>query len=345
MNSILHVTVSCFKDYQTPDNPKDVDLLAWLRSEKYHAAVEQIRSIKDKEHRDQLKATLPAVTPSGKFNYRNADSLVRHSSFLQFDIDLKENQHIKNYSSLKDQLCNIVNVAYCGLSASGLGYWGVIPISYPEQHKAHFEALKRDFAKYGIAIDEKPKNVASLRGYSWDADAYFNHNAKVYTKTWKPEKRQREYVPTDCNGSDTRQRVEQLIQQIQSLHLDITASYATWFELGCSLANEFGEGGREYFHLISQYHPQYKETATDKQFSHCLKHNYQFKINTFFHHSKLSGIKYEPNLQKPVAREAAPGVCADNSSRQRYPEHKPFSQRITYSESYLEEMATAGTPF
>lgn len=357
MTSVLEKKVSIYKNYYTPEKSKDVSLIdiLMLNNEKLIKLIEQIRAEPDKEKRDQLKAKIFCFTPSGTFTSRSEAGLIRHSGFLQFDIDFKDNQHIKNYSSLKDEICNVVNVAYCGLSASGRGYWGLIPIAYPEQHKEHFEVLKRDFEGFGIMIDEKPKNVASLRGYSWDPDAYFNHNARIYTKTWKREKAHREFTPS-CNGAvprrdDTRQKVEQLIVQIRQSVTDITGSYGTWFELGCSLANEFGESGREYFHLISQYHPDYRENATDKQFSHCLKHNYQYQINTFFHYCKQSGIlmQYERKADVQILTSSVreiPVTDAPNDATIDIPKRTTsLSERITHSANYLQEMAAAGTPF
>lgn len=322
MASILDVKVSCFKDYQTPDNPVDISMISWLNSSKYAKEIQQLRSVEDKAKRDIIKSKLLAVTPSGSFSYRANNCLIRHSGLIQFDIDFKDNEHIDNYYDLKDQLSRIKNITYCGLSASGRGFWGLIPIAYPEKHKEHFDALQQDFASYGVVIDDKPKNVASLRGYSWDPDPYFNYQAKVYKKLLLPKKvEKRNFVVESSFPDQTRGKVEKLISEIILSGIDITGAYQTWFEIGCSIANEFGEDGREYFHLVSQYHPDYKEQATDKQFSYCLKHNYRYQINTFFHYCKLNGIEL---------------IKADV--------HKGLSEKIKHPDSYLAEMIP-GCPF
>ena len=36
-------------------------------------------------------------------------------------------------------------MAYCGLSVSGKGFWGLIPIANPDKHRLHFTALKEAF--------------------------------------------------------------------------------------------------------------------------------------------------------------------------------------------------------
>lgn len=291
--SVLNVLVSRFIKYNSPDNPIIVNLLDWLSSREFIQKVDLIRSIADKAKRDCIKATLPAITPSGTFSYRSEESLIKHSGLIQFDIDFKENSHISNYPDLKKQICNIKNVAYCGLSVSGTGFWGLIPLAYPESHKQHFEAIKRNFYHFGIVIDEKPKNVASLRGYSYDKEAYYNHSAEIYYNLYEQPKPQPIELKIHSNSSDTQKLVESCISEIVKNRIDITGGYLSWFEIGCSLSNEFGEAGRNYFHLVSQYYPGYKQAETDKQFTDCLNHKYKFTIATFFQYCKDYGITYK----------------------------------------------------
>ena len=164
MQSVLNVNVSSFANYTASVNPKDVNLLNWLTSSKYAAEVERIRTTQDKVKQKDMKAELPAITPSGTFTERKETALIKHSSFIQFDIDLKINKHIKNYNKLKEEIAKIPNVAYCGLSVSGEGYWGLILVAYPDKHKEHFRFILNWFKRYGINVDDKPSNVASLRG-------------------------------------------------------------------------------------------------------------------------------------------------------------------------------------
>jgi len=185
MDSILNIEISCFADYDTPANPKKVNLLAWLQSDKYRKEVELIRTTKEKTDRNELKAQLPAITPSGLFTYRAEKNMIKHSGFIQFDIDEKGNEALTNYMELKNHICNIPNVAYCGLSVSGKGFWGLIPIAQPEKHKLHFKALEQAFKKHKITIDPSCKDVSRLRGYSYDPDGYFNHNATLFTSIYE----------------------------------------------------------------------------------------------------------------------------------------------------------------
>src|SRR5688572_29023362 len=94
--SVLNTLVSCVPNYYSKE-PRNVNLLTWLTSRKYLHIVTQLRNSTDKDHRKKLKATLPAITPSGLFSRVGEQHLVRHSGFIQFDIDAQDNQHIPNY--------------------------------------------------------------------------------------------------------------------------------------------------------------------------------------------------------------------------------------------------------
>lgn len=287
MKSVLDVEVSCFRSYSGVE-PKPVELLKWLKSEKHADKIKMLRTFDNKVDRDLIKASLPAITVSGIFHpSRKEENLVKHSRLICIDIDLKDNEHISNFSKLKEQLFCIENVAYVGLSASGKGFFLIIPIVYSKRHKEHFAAIKNDFCNLGLAIDMAPRNVVSLRGYSWDPDGLFRHDAKRYWK-WKnlkaDEKKESRIVKTflASPGTGTKARVEYYIQKIVDRRIDVTGRYHFWFKLGCAFANEFREEGREYFHTISQFYPGYTQQEADKEFDKALKGKYkEITIGTF----------------------------------------------------------------
>jgi hypothetical protein len=290
-NSILNINVSCYLNVKSTV-PAEVNLLTWLTSDKHREKVEQIRSLQDEDLQKKIKATLPAITPSGVFSYRNSKHLIEHTGLLAFDIDFKDNSHISNFTELREQISHISSVAYCGLSVRGQGFWGLVPIpkSTPEIHKLRFEALKNDFEQFGINLDISGSDVCRLRFYSWDPQAYFNHKAKIYCKLPKPK--QGKDIFTRPAESDTRWWVEAVIANVKELQIDITNSYKDeWFSWAAALANEFGEGGRGYFHDVSQLHPDYTVHDSDVMFDRCLKHCYSdITISTFFHIVKKYGI-------------------------------------------------------
>jgi hypothetical protein len=287
-NSPLNISVSGFANLMTTE-PKPVNLLNWLTSDKYKQQVEVIRQAATKEERTVLKQRLPAITPSGTFTERKLSGLVKHSGLLCIDIDNQDNQHIENFKELKRHLCNIQNFAFVGLSVSGLGYYCLVPISEPDQHKAHFKALQTDLLRFGVIIDQSGSDITRLRIYSYDQEPYFNHQAKVYTKIYKEESLESAKSANSARVPNENNFIT-LFQQIIKTQTDITGGYQTWFEIGCSLANEFGEAGRSYFHDISRFSPKYKKATTDRQFNHCNKQSYRFTINTFFHYCRQANI-------------------------------------------------------
>lgn len=268
MKSVLDVNVSCVPNYYTKDRIKLVNLLTWLNSAKYAPMVARIRATRDAAERNKLKAELPAITPSGTFHSINEKCLLEHSGLIQFDIDKKDNQHITNYMQLKQQLAKIKNIAYCGLSAGGQGWWGLVRIAYPDMHTHHWKYLQTALKHYNINIDPAPKNICSLRGYSYDPDGYFNHEAPMlvnYIRTHIPA------APTPETGSENQHTIKRIIAALVQKKADITDGYNNWFAIGCAIAGNFGESGRVLYHNISQFHKTYDIETTNRQYDNCLK--------------------------------------------------------------------------
>ena len=301
LQSVLNVDVSCFQNYESPNNPVNINLMAWLTSLKYSQKVNQIRTTSSKDERGKLKASLPAITPGGSFTRRNSSALVKHSGLIQFDIDGQDNEHVGNMSELGSQIRNIIHVAYCGLSVSGKGWWGLIPIAYPSLHKAHFDALFRDFGDLGIQIDPICSSVASLRGYSFDNASYFNHNAEPYTKLYREPVRKYKAF----NRTSEADKVEKCLNQLESGSIDITSSYMDWLGVARAFANEFGEGGRSYFHRASAMYPRYAGDGSDRQYDAVLRSPGTATIATFYGLCSDYGIKWKTENQMSVARQAS----------------------------------------
>ena len=306
-HDVLNVSVSCFANYDTPANPVTIRLLTWLHSDKHRPKIEALRLVGDKATRDAIKATLPAITPSAVFTYRQEASIVpgSHTRLLQFDIDLKDNRHIRNYADLKAQISKLPFVAYCGLSASGKGYWGLVPIAYPERHGQHFDALKRVFAHYKIQIDTKPRNVASLRGYSYDPAPYLPERVQVFELYDRPPLPPKRDFTRTTDADTERERVEVCIQEVLRQGTYIGDNYADWYAVGCGLANGFGESGRNYFHHVSQNYPGYQPGATDKQFTACLRANSKATLGTFFHLCQRHGIAWKELMPASYPKQHA----------------------------------------
>lgn len=290
-----NVIVSKFSNYKSTE-PTSVNLRDWLCDVSYKDLVDKIRTMSDKDEIKNLKWQLPCITPSGKFKVRNANGLILHSGFICIDIDGGDNLHLNDFGKVRDELKKIKNISYVALSVSGNGVFCLIPIKFPEKHKEHFEALKIQFSSIGITVDKSCGDVSRLRGYSCDENAYFNEEAVVFEqlfeyKSVKSQKRISLITRGNrINGKTTHSKVMKVVNKLNHSSTDITKNYEQWFQIGCALANEFGEEGRDIFHLVSQNHPKYHTDACDSFFTNCLEGRYDYGIGTFFHWVEHSGI-------------------------------------------------------
>lgn len=114
-----------------------------------------------------------------------------------------------------------------------------------------------------------------------------------------------ENVPSEIQQTDmpsitplynkVEEDVEHIVREIEQRAIDITPNYKDWVELGFALVDGLGENGREYYHRISRFYPNYQREETDKQYIHCLQSKGQgITIRSFFHLANQAGISLAP---------------------------------------------------
>ncbi len=291
MMDLRDITVPYFDNYYTT-MPKEVNLWEYLHDDSFRDKVETIRRTSDSEKRKQLKAALPAICPSVQLSgERKLSNVIGMTGLLQFDVDSKENPSIHDFGELRNQISRLKEVAYCALSVSGQGVWGLVWIQYPERFKEHFAALSKAFLKANIKIDQACKDLTRLRGYSWDDDAYFAANPIVFTalETQSPSIYKELFktiysAPKPIFNKTPTMSKEEVMQRVMTCTTDITTGYQQWFEIGCSLANAWGEEGRQAFHHLSAFNESYDKETTDRQYDNCLKNDYRYSLGTLFHY-------------------------------------------------------------
>lgn len=182
---------SLFKPYLKADKwcmgttPETVNIIDLLIYPFQHDLLNEIRTAKTKDERSILKKQLPAFTPSAIMQGgRGNDKVVQHTGLMQFDIDGIEDRLPEVFEAIK----SIPYTLYAARSASGNGIWGLFRISNPKFHSQHFYAMSAAFQTLGITVDPAPKAVASLRFVSYDENAYFNLDAKLFDKRLEPVK-------------------------------------------------------------------------------------------------------------------------------------------------------------
>ena len=131
------------------------------------------------------------------------------------------------------------------------------------------------------------------------------------------------FNPGDWLPNDNRSHIDLVVYRIEASHTDITGSYADWLNLGFALADELGEGGRDYFHRISRFYSKYSYTDCNKQFDQCLKaKGHGITIKTLFHLAKQAGIEIGRRENGEGRREDGEGKTGNGNGRREDGEGK-----------------------
>lgn len=126
-------------------------------------------------------------------------------------------------------------------------------------------------------------------------------------------------------SNSNESEVETIIQQIEANQIDITTAYSDWRNIGFAFADEFGESGRDYFHRISRFYPDYSASECDRQFDNCLKAKGQgVSLKTFFYHAKQAGVQ----ISKPKTTSQPTKQEMPNLPDSLFPELPDFLQKV-----------------
>jgi len=179
--------ITIFKDIKDTAQPfyRDVSVIIdRIREGATQEIVRAIRSEKDKEERNRLKQSLPAVCFSGKFTKRNDASILQHSGLICLDFDGYENDKLlleEKEKITKDRYTYAVFI-----SPSGLGLKVLVKIpAEVENHKNFFNSLEKHFdSPY---FDKTCKNVSRVCYESYDPLIYVNEQSSVFNQITEQE--------------------------------------------------------------------------------------------------------------------------------------------------------------
>lgn len=280
----LMVKVSLYMGYDHPVPERSIWLPEFLTktSPLLDMYLLNVRSAPTKESAKRWKRKLPAVTVSGEFSRRCTEGLIRHTGLICLDFDDCDVNVTKHLLSL------LPYVAFAGESASGKGVFAIVPISRPDMHREHFDALRDEMERKGLLVDGGCSDISRLRGFSHDEDAYFNPNAETWSKVKRPEVAAA--YTSYSRGSD-EERFLRLLEMIEGMGIDITNSRSSWTKIGMAIASTFGESGRGYWHRISRFYNKYKPYEADKQYDSFLRHGYnRASLSSVFWIAKQYGV-------------------------------------------------------
>jgi hypothetical protein len=264
------------------------DFLNGVKFGTWKNIIEPIRQEQNKDKRSALKRNLPTVTVGGVFKERLQDKLLQHSGFICVDID----QFNDKTALIQDRYTYALF-----RSVSGNGIAVVVKVN-PDKHKESYRWLSDYyFTEYGISVDPAPKNVASLRYVSFDTELFLNlRSLKSKTKSDKPKKTKT--IPVVLSGSE----VAEMINEVTAMKIDIAPDYDSYLKLGFSLANGFGEEGRDFFHSLCQVSDKYNSQQCDKQYDRSLDgaNKSGITVGTFYYMMKTAGVEPPKGNEKAV---------------------------------------------
>lgn len=114
--------------------------------------------------------------------------------------------------------------------------------------------------------------------------------------------------------SDTRSDAVRIVNELAARHIDITETYKQWVSVAFALISEFGEQGREMFHMLSRQNSRYQYEKSDRKFSSCLKsHGSGITIKTIFHLAKEAGVELA-NHENYLHEERRTGTTTTTSA-------------------------------
>lgn len=315
--------ISIFRNYNEPGNPEYIEFLDFLektRDGEWEDIVNKCRNIKDKDERDAFKGTMPGATFSGDFKYRNEEGLLKHSGFINIDLD-----HVENLNVLKRTLTRDKYVFAVFMSTSGDGLRVVFKIN-PDKHREAFKGIAAYiYETYGEAVD--PNGVSLSKPYvvSFDPGTYIDYDNKteVFRKYIKetPIKRLPDFVHTTGD-------FDNVIRQITGRGINICESYSDWLRVGLAIAEQFGADGAGYFHEISRMSLKYKYEVCEKQYKYCIRARgtgEKANISTVYYLAKSHGVNISTEQTRTIVRTTRTGKKSGLSKEKVIENLKKFS--------------------
>ena len=280
----------------TPVKKITVDeFISGVKHGEWKKEAEFISSIADKNERNDVKRNQAScVTISGLFTYRKQDSIIKHSGFICIDFD---DFDFEKYNDIKADCYTYASFR----SVSGRGIAVIVRVD-PEKHSESFDFLQRYyFDTYGCVIDPAPRNPASARFISYDTDTFTNPKSKKSKIYREPERKKSNTIAVVYGNSE----VDELIRRAMHRGVNIAPDYISYRNLAFSLADGFGESGRNWFHTLCSVDAKYNSTQADKMYDSAVKGGGSRKIGigTFYWMLKNEGVEF-PRVDTSVQNAA-----------------------------------------
>lgn len=297
--------ISIYKNVRNTESKETIvliDFITGIKTGRWQDKVLKIRTIADKELKRAAKSDLPNVTISGIFGKRTDNDCKLHSGFIAIDIDGLGTE----VESTRELLSRDPYIYCVFTSVSGYGLCALFKID-SEKHRESFEGIAEYLIKkYQIVIDPTGVNISRPRYVSYDPDLYFNEKALKFKK-YLPKPKKRPITATIFVQSE----FDDIINKMVAQNISCVEDYRDWRDIGFALADQFGEAGRQYFHLLSGCSSKYESSMCDEQYKHSLhRENWAGKkvtIATIYWYAKQAGINVYSEITKKVAAATSTG--------------------------------------
>lgn len=292
-------TISIYKNIHDVKSRDTVLLNVFLdaiQSGRWQDQVLKIRTIKEHEERQQAKKGLPYVTISGAFTQRSITGIAAHSGFISMDLDNLGS----DLEGVRTLLSKDPYVYSCFTSCSGTGLCVLFKID-PEKHSESFDAIANYLiTQYQFIADPSGKDVSRPRYVSYDPDIFTNEKSLTFKK-YLPKPKQRKIQSTIF----VQDEFERVINEMQLANVSCVEDYRDWRDIGFGLADQFGEAGRNYYHILSSCSQKYESSNCDRQYTYCLRGNgragNKITIATIYWFAKQAGIQVHSERTKKIA--------------------------------------------
>jgi hypothetical protein len=272
------------------------ELVGMIKAGAVKNTIERLRKADSKEDYKLIKKSqLPCVTLSGTFTHRDSKSLIRHSGYMQVDLD-----NVPEFDEIFENISYDIYTLACFKSPGGNGIKVIVKINPSNvTHTQQFYALERYYKEnYNIEIDRSCKDVARAMLLSYDPNIVYNPLSLVFTELFqvgnsskKEEKVKIVYQSYLNPAGSITELVEAITKESERRCIDLTKSYADWIKIGFALCAELGSSGKPFFRRLSARHPEYQVDICSELYDQLMVRNTgQVSIGSLVYLAKEKGI-------------------------------------------------------
>lgn len=274
----------------------------------------------------QACVTGSAVMKDGAKVEANIKSL---NGYIVIDIDTEVPEEM--ISALKyDKYTRVIHRSF-----GGDGICIFVKINQLKDFRDSFTGLAQYYLdNYNVTVDASCSNPNRLRYLSYDPDLWENPKSSVFThkaieKAPKPKEMSFVYSKDDLDF---------IFEQIKEKGIDLCEEdYSRYVRIGMSLANKFGESGREKFHFVCSYGGKYNSKHTDRDYTGFVKSNSgKCTIATFYYYCKEAGLTIYSEKTKQIINRVKVSKAQGNPTVESIAQNMYSVHGVTVNESDTE---------